>query len=470
MLKVFNTMTRQKETFEPITPGVVNMYVCGPTVYNYIHIGNARSAIAFDTIRRYFEYRGYQVKYVSNFTDVDDKMINEANKEGITVPELGDRFIAAFKEDTAALNIEPATVNPRATEHINEIIEFVQDLIDKDYAYPVDGDVYYRAHKFSHYGELAHLNLDDLEEGASQHTNDEETARKEDPVDFVLWKGAKPGEISWPSPWGAGRPGWHIECSVMSTHYLGETFDIHGGGEDLIFPHHQNEIAQSEAKTGKTFVHYWLHNGFVTIGDDNEKMSKSLGNFVTVHDILKTVDPQTLRFFMSTTQYRRPIQYTQQNLDTAERNLERLQTAYDNMGYRLKDAEAGNDPKVEQETRQIVADYIDAMDDDFNVQNGIAKVHELARLGNVYAERPVVFAGTLDFIRQTLSDLLSVFGIKFAAAATLDDDRIQALIDERLAARKSRDFLRSDEIREQLKSQGIILEDTPQGTRWRKEN
>lgn len=470
MLKVFNTMTRQKETFEPITPGVVNMYVCGPTVYNYIHIGNARSAIAFDTIRRYFEYRGYQVKYVSNFTDVDDKMINEANKEGITVPELGDRFIAAFKEDTAALNIEPATVNPRATEHINEIIEFVQDLIDKDYAYPVDGDVYYRANKFSHYGELAHLNLDDLEEGASQHTNDEETARKEDPVDFALWKGAKPGEISWPSPWGAGRPGWHIECSVMSTHYLGETFDIHGGGEDLIFPHHQNEIAQSEAKTGKTFVHYWLHNGFVTIGDDNEKMSKSLGNFVTVHDILKTVDPQTLRFFMSTTQYRRPIQYTQQNLDTAERNLERLQTAYDNMGYRLKDAEAGNDPKVEQETRQIVADYIDAMDDDFNVQNGIAKVHELARLGNVYAERPVVFAGTLDFIRQTLSDLLSVFGIKFAAAATLDDDRIQALIDERLAARKSRDFLRSDEIREQLKSQGIILEDTPQGTRWRKEN
>lgn len=470
MLKVFNTMTRQKETFEPITPGVVSMYVCGPTVYNYIHIGNARSAIAFDTIRRYFEYRGYQVKYVSNFTDVDDKMINEANKEGITVPELGDRFIAAFKEDTAALNIEPATVNPRATEHINEIIEFVQDLIDKDYAYPVDGDVYYRAHKFSHYGELAHLNLDDLEEGASQHTNDEETARKEDPVDFALWKGAKPGEISWPSPWGAGRPGWHIECSVMSTHYLGETFDIHGGGEDLIFPHHQNEIAQSEAKTGKTFVHYWLHNGFVTIGDDNEKMSKSLGNFVTVHDILKTVDPQTLRFFMSTTQYRRPIQYTQQNLDTAERNLERLQTAYDNMGYRLKDAEAGNDPKVEQETRQIVADYIDAMDDDFNVQNGIAKVHELARLGNVYAERPVVFAGTLDFIRQTLSDLLSVFGIKFAAAATLDDDRIQALIDERLAARKSRDFLRSDEIREQLKSQGIILEDTPQGTRWRKEN
>ncbi|WP_261810780.1 cysteine--tRNA ligase [Levilactobacillus humaensis] len=470
MLKVFNTMTRQKETFEPITPGVVNMYVCGPTVYNYIHIGNARSAIAFDTIRRYFEYRGYQVKYVSNFTDVDDKMIKQAKKLGITVPELGDRFIQAFKEDTAQLNIEPATVNPRATDHIPEIIEFVETLIDKGYAYPVDGDVYYRAHKFAHYGELSHQNLDELEEGASQHTNDEETARKEDPVDFALWKGAKPGEISWPSPWGAGRPGWHIECSVMSTHFLGDTFDIHGGGEDLTFPHHENEIAQSEAKTGKTFVHYWLHNGFVTVGDENEKMSKSLGNFVTVHDLLKTVDAQTLRFFMATTQYRRPIQYSQRNLDTAARNLERLQTAYNNMGYRLKDAEAGNDPKVEQEIRQITADYIDAMDDDFNVQNGIAEVHDLARLGNVYAERPVVFAGTLEFIRKTLSDLLAVFGVTFAEATELDDDHIQALIDERIAARNDRNFERSDEIREQLKSQGIILEDTPQGTRWRKGN
>ncbi|CAJ1226471.1 cysteine--tRNA ligase [Levilactobacillus zymae] len=470
MLKVFNTMTRQKETFEPITPGVVNMYVCGPTVYNYIHIGNARSVIAFDTIRRYFEYRGYQVKYVSNFTDVDDKMINEAHKEGITVPELGDKFIQAFKEDTAALNIEPATANPRATDYIQEIIEFVQKLIDKGYAYPAAGDVYYRARKFSDYGQLAHQNIDELEEGASQHTNDEETARKEDPVDFALWKGAKPGEISWPSPWGAGRPGWHIECSVMSTHLLGDTFDIHGGGEDLIFPHHQNEIAQSEAETGKPFVHYWLHNGFVTVGDENQKMSKSLGNFVTVHDLLKTVDPRVLRFFMATTQYRRPIQYTQQNLETATRNLERLQTAYDNMGYRLQDAEAGNDPKVEQEVRQITADYTDAMDDDFNVQNGVAEVHELARLGNVYAERPVVFKGTLEFMRRTLGELLSVFGVNLTEAAELDDDRIEALINERVAARKNRDFQRSDEIREQLKAQGIILEDTPQGTRWKKGN
>ena len=256
----------------------------------------------------------------------------------------------------------------------------------------------------------------------------------------------------------------------MSTHYLGDTFDIHGGGEDLTFPHHENEIAQSEAKTGKTFVHYWLHNGFVTVGDENEKMSKSLGNFVTVHDILKTIDPQTLRFFMATTQYRRPIQYSQRNLDTAARNLERLQTSYNNMGYRLKDAEDGNDPKIEQEIRQIIADYNDAMDDDFNVQNGVAEVHDLARLGNVYAERPVVFSGTLMFIRQTLVDLLSVFGVSLTEADTLNDDRIQALIDERLAARKNRNFERSDEIREQLKNQGIILEDTPQGTRWRKEN
>ncbi|GEO75240.1 cysteinyl-tRNA synthetase [Levilactobacillus namurensis DSM 19117] len=470
MLKVFNTMTRQKETFEPITPGVVNMYVCGPTVYNYIHIGNARSAIAFDTIRRYFEYRGYQVKYVSNFTDVDDKMINEAHKEGITVPQLGDKFIKAYKEDTAALNIQPATANPRATNFIPEIISFIETLITKGYAYPVAGDVYYRAHKFADYGKLSHQNIAELEEGASQHTNDEETARKEDPIDFALWKGAKPGEISWPSPWGAGRPGWHIECSVMSTHYLGDTFDIHGGGEDLAFPHHENEIAQSEAETGKPFVHYWLHNGFVTVGDENQKMSKSLGNFVTVHDLIQKVNPQTLRFFMATTQYRRPIQYTQTNMDTAARNLERLQTAYDNMGYRLKDAEDGNDPKTEQETRQLVADYIDAMDDDFNVQNGISKVYDLARLGNVYAERPVVFKGTVEFMRQTLVELLGVFGVKLTAATALDDDHIEALIQERVQARQDRNFQRSDEIREQLKNQGIILEDTPQGTRWRKVN
>ncbi|KRK99952.1 cysteinyl-tRNA synthetase [Secundilactobacillus odoratitofui DSM 19909 = JCM 15043] len=454
--------------FTPITSGIVNMYVCGPTVYNYIHIGNARSAIAFDTIRRYFEYKGYHVNYVSNFTDVDDKMIKAAKEANTTVPAIADRFIDAFMTDTTALNIEPATKHPRATENIKEIIAFIQDLVAKGYAYEAEGDVYYRARKFEGYGKLSHQNIDDLEVGASQHVDAEEVNRKEDPVDFALWKGAKADEISWPSPWGEGRPGWHIECSVMSTKYLGDTFDIHGGGQDLTFPHHENEIAQSEAKTGQTFANYWLHNGFVTVGDDNEKMSKSLGNFVTVHDILKTVDPQVLRFFMSTTQYRRPIQYTQDNLTDAQNNLKHLQTAYNNLTYRLKDAEAGSDPKIEQEIRQIEADFVDSMDDDFNVQNGIAQVYELAKLANVYAERPVVFKTSVAFILKTLTELVNVFGIVFKEES-LNDEGIQALIDERLKARQDRNFERSDEIREQLKAQGIILEDTPQGTRWHRD-
>ncbi len=370
--------------------------------------------------------------------------------------------------DTTALNIEPATKHPRATENIKEIIAFIQDLVAKGYAYEAEGDVYYRARKFEGYGKLSHQNIDDLEVGASQHVDAEEVNRKEDPVDFALWKGAKADEISWPSPWGEGRPGWHIECSVMSTKYLGDTFDIHGGGQDLTFPHHENEIAQSEAKTGQTFANYWLHNGFVTVGDDNEKMSKSLGNFVTVHDILKTVDPQVLRFFMSTTQYRRPIQYTQDNLTDAQNNLKHLQTAYNNLTYRLKDAEAGSDPKIEQEIRQIEADFVDSMDDDFNVQNGIAQVYELAKLANVYAERPVVFKTSVAFILKTLTELVNVFGIVFKEES-LNDEGIQALIDERLKARQDRNFERSDEIREQLKAQGIILEDTPQGTRWHRD-
>ncbi|QEA31998.1 cysteine--tRNA ligase [Secundilactobacillus malefermentans] len=468
MLKVFNTLTRQKEIFKSINPNVVNMYVCGPTVYNYIHIGNARSAIAFDTIRRYLEYKGYKVNYVSNFTDVDDKLIKAANEQHTTVPELADRYIAAFKEDTAAINIEPATKNPRATENIPEIIEFVKALIEKGFAYEADGDVYFRARKFKHYGQLSDQNVDELEVGASEHTDEAELEKKEDPIDFALWKSAKPDEISWESPWGAGRPGWHIECSVMSTKYLGDTIDIHGGGQDLEFPHHENEIAQSESKTGKKFANYWLHNGFVTVGDDNQKMSKSLGNFVTVHDIIKKTPPEVLRFFMATTQYRRPIQYTQDNLDDAANNLKHLQTAFSNLTYRLKDAEDGNDPKIEQEIRQIQSEYIDAMDDDFNAQNGISEVYELAKLGNIYAERGLVEKGTIEFILSELQQMVLVFGIQLQSTQ-LEDDGIQTLIDERLEARKNRDFARSDEIREQLKAQGVILEDTPQGTRWRRE-
>ncbi|WP_047998926.1 cysteine--tRNA ligase [Lactiplantibacillus herbarum] len=471
MLNVFNTLTRQKEPFKPITPGVVKMYVCGPTVYNYIHIGNARSAIAFDTIRRYFEYLGYHVDYVSNFTDVDDKLIKRAAADNTTVPAIADRFIEAFMADTTAINIEPATAHPRASENIPEIIAFVQDLITKGYAYESAGDVYYRARKFKKYGQLSDQRIDDLEVGASQHTADEETNRKEDPIDFALWKTAKPGEISWDSPWGAGRPGWHIECSVMATKYLGETIDIHGGGQDLEFPHHENEIAQSEAKTGKTFAHYWLHNGFVTVGDDNEKMSKSLGNFVTVHDIIKQIDPQILRFFMATTQYRRPIQYTQGNLDEAANNLSKLQNAYRNLTFRLTDAVAGTDEAVMAQLETLKMSFVTAMNDDFNVQNGIAAVYELAKLANVYAAQTEVQAATLTTLRDTLVTLASVFGVEFDEAANneLADADIQALIDEREAARQAKDFAKSDQIRDDLKAQGIILEDTPQGVRFRKE-
>ncbi|MFD0898565.1 cysteine--tRNA ligase [Loigolactobacillus binensis] len=467
MIQVYNTLTRQKEIFKPLTTGVVNMYVCGPTVYNYIHIGNARSAIAFDTIRRYFEFRHYHVNYVSNFTDVDDKMIKQARRDGITVPELAAKFIKAFDEDTAALNIEPATVRPRATENIPDIVAFIQVLLDKGYAYVAAGDVYYRARKFAHYGELSDQNIDQLEQGASEHTVDEETQRKEDPIDFALWKAAKPGEIAWSAPWGQGRPGWHIECSVMATKYLGDTFDIHGGGQDLEFPHHENEIAQSEAKTGQKFANYWLHNGFVTIGDDDEKMSKSLGNFVTVHDLIQQVDPQTLRFFMATTQYRRPIRYSEATLKEAANNLQKLRIALDNLSYRQKDVAAGLDPEIEQQLTKLTAAFIAAMDDDFNVQNGMTEVYELAKLMNIYSEQQVVREATLNHLLSSFTMWLQIFGVSFQPKALLAAD-IEQLLQDRQTARANKDYQRSDEIRDLLKAQGIVLEDTAQGTRWRR--
>ncbi len=469
MLTIYNTLTRKQEEFKPQTPGVVNMYVCGPTVYNYIHIGNARSAIAFDTVRRYLEFKGYKVNYVSNFTDVDDKMIKAAHEQGITVPQLADKYIQAFMEDTKAINIEPATMHPRATENIPEIIKFVQGLIDKGYAYEKDGDVYYRARKFKDYGQLSGQSIDDLEVGASEHVSADEINKKEDPMDFALWKAAKPGEINWDSPWGKGRPGWHIECSVMSTKYLGKTIDIHGGGQDLEFPHHENEIAQSEAKTGQKFVRYWMHNGFVTIGKDNEKMSKSLHNFITVHDIIKQVDPQVLRFFMATTQYRRPIQYSEDNLIDAKNNLEHIQTAFDNLTYRQKDAQDGADPVVTQKLADFKQSFTEAMDDDINVQNGITVVYELVKFANVYAQQKAVKAAALTEMKDLISELVSIFGVKLASSDNeLNDEHIQALIDERNEARKNKDFARSDQIRDELKEQGIILEDTPQGTRFKR--
>ena len=467
MIKIYNTLTRQKETFKPIEAGKVKMYVCGPTVYNYIHIGNARSSIAFDTIRRYFEYRGYEVNYVSNFTDVDDKIIKAAKEMQITAPEVAQRFIDAFKADTHALNIKEATLNPRVMDHIEDIIDFVQVLVEKGYAYESNGDVYYRTRKFKDYGKLSDQSIDELEIGASQRTGSEQ-AQKEDPLDFALWKKAKEDEISWDSPWGKGRPGWHIECSVMATKHLGDTIDIHGGGQDLEFPHHENEIAQSEAKTGHPFANYWMHNGFVTVGETQEKMSKSLGNFVTVHEIIQEIDPQVLRFFMATTQYRRPICYSEKTLQEAENNLQKLKTALENAQFRLDNAkdELANDAIHLDELAKLEEQFVAEMDDDFNAANGITVAYELAKWLNVYANNEEVSKPVLQQAIQQLQGWLGVFGIEFSQE--LLDDEIEKLIEERNQARKERNFARSDEIRDLLKAQGIILEDTAQGTRWRK--
>lgn len=467
-MKVFNTLTRQKEEFKPLVAGKVSMYVCGPTVYNYIHIGNARSVIAFDTIRRYFEYRGYDVKYVSNFTDVDDKMINEARKEHTTVGELADRYIKAFMEDTEALNIEPATLHPRATHEIQEIIDFVQDLIDKGFAYEVDGDVYYRAKKFPNYGQLSDQNIAELEEGASEHINEEEQNKKEDPIDFALWKAQKEDdEIAWDSPWGKGRPGWHIECSVMSTKYLGETIDIHGGGQDLEFPHHENEIAQSEAKTGQKFVNYWMHNGFVTVGKKQEKMSKSLHNFVTVHDILKQIDSQVLRFYMSSVQYRRPINYSEDGLKQAETVLKRYQNTLRNLDARLEDKQDTlEDSTLRDNLTQAKAEFIEAMDDDFNVQNALSVMYDLASTLNTHLQADKVDKPALKRAKKILIDWLEIFGVSFNEKQAENDDEIEALVAQRDEARKNKDWSESDRLRDELQAKGIVIEDTPQGTRW----
>lgn len=464
MLKIFNTYTREKEEFKPIHPDQVNMYVCGPTVYNYIHIGNGRSIVAFDTIRRYLEYLGYQVKFVSNFTDVDDKMIKEAARENITVPEVADKFIKAFYEDVAKLNVQKATINPRATDNIPEIIDFIKVLIDKGYAYESDGDVFYRARRFDNYGKLSGMDIDQLVEGASEHIGEAEFDKKQDPIDFALWKKAKPGEIKWDSPWGEGRPGWHIECSVMSTKYLGNNFDIHGGGQDLEFPHHENEIAQSEAETGEKFVNYWMHNGFVTV-ENNEKMSKSLGNFVTVHDLVKTTDPQVIRFFLSSTHYRRPLEYSQANLQKASDNLERIKTAYSNLQFRLNDASAKSDDSIAPAVDKIVSDYKEAMNDDFNVQNALTSIFELVNLANNYSSKDTINSDDTQKILDTLADLAGILGVKFDQQGKLSDD-IQQLVDQRDQARTDKDFATSDKLRDKLKEMGVILEDTSQGTRW----
>ncbi|PXY84915.1 cysteine--tRNA ligase [Lactobacillus melliventris] len=474
-MKIYNTLTNTKEEFKPIVPGQVTMYVCGPTVYNYIHIGNARSVIAFDTIRRYLEFRGFKVNYVSNFTDVDDKMIAEAQTEHLTVPDLAARYIKAYLADIAALNVEPATKNPRATHEITAIIKFIQKLIDKGYAYESDGDVYYHARKFKHYGQLSSQNISELEEGASKHINAAEQERKKDPIDFALWKKQKnSAEIAWKSPWGMGRPGWHIECSVMAIKYLGETIDIHGGGQDLEFPHHENEIAQSEAVTGKTFVHYWMHNGFVTVGSDAEKMSKSLHNFVTVNDLLQEVDPQVLRFFMASVQYRRQINYSAENLKQAQIILQRFKNTFNNLEYRLKDESVSEKSEsLAAKIKDTEQKFITAMDDDFNVQNALTAIYDLLPEINANINAKNADKDALKKAAKLLTSWLAVFGIDRQRLITAenqnDDEQVQRLIKKREEARKNRDWAQSDALRDELKQMGITVEDTPQGTRWLRE-
>jgi cysteinyl-tRNA synthetase len=465
-IQIFNSLTRQKEPFVPLEEGKVKMYVCGPTVYNYIHIGNSRPVIVYDTVRRYFQYAGYDVKFVSNFTDVDDKIIKAANELGEDVSQLTERFIAAYFEDITALGCKKADAHPRVTEHMDDIIEFIKVLIEKGFAYESQGDVYYRTRKFNGYGKLSHQSIDDLQVGARIEVGE----KKEDPLDFALWKAAKPGEIKWASPWGEGRPGWHIECSVMAREHLGDTIDIHAGGQDLTFPHHENEIAQSEAHNDKTFANYWMHNGYINI--DNEKMSKSLGNFILVNDIRQQIDPQVLRFFMLSVHYRNPINFAQDLVEAAKNGLERIRTAYANVQHRL--TATANLAEEKDEWLAKIAEqktlFEEAMNDDFNTANAVSTLFELARLANVYLQESNTSEEVLTTFVAVMDAIADVLGIGFAKEEELLDEEIDALLAERVEARKNRDFARSDEIRDYLQSLNIILEDTRQGTRWKRGN
>ncbi|HZK23054.1 MAG TPA: cysteine--tRNA ligase [Atopostipes sp.] len=469
MIQIYNTLTRNKETFVPIKEGKISMYLCGPTVYNYIHIGNARSTVAFDTIRRYFEYRGYEVTYVSNFTDVDDKIIQAAKELKLEAPQVAEKFIDAFFEDTEALAVRKADHHPRVMQTIPEIIELVQTLIDKGFAYESDGDVYYRTNKFEEYGKLSGITIDELKVGASERLEEANSERKEAPIDFALWKKAKEDEISWDSPWGKGRPGWHIECSAMAKKYLGETIDIHAGGQDLQFPHHENEIAQSEAATGKQFANYWMHNGFVTMGA--EKMSKSIGNVKLVKDLRETYDPQVLRFFLASAHYRRPLTYTEMALEDAKANVQHIKTAINNGWHRLKNTvnSLPSDKEKFAKIEEYVQQFTEAMDDDFQAQNGITVIYEMIRDLNVLIQQEEVSHKVLETFLTTLKQLLAIFGLEnLTETEELLDEEIDALIQEREQARTDKNFERADEIRDQLKEEGILLEDTAQGIRWKR--
>ncbi len=468
-MKIFNTLTRRKEEFVPLEEGKVKMYVCGPTVYNLIHIGNARPMIIFDTVRRYMEYKGYEVNYVSNFTDVDDKIIKKAIEEGVSAEEISTRYIKECKKDMADMNVKPATTAPQATQEIQGMIDMIQTLIDKGYAYPAaDGTVYFRVKKFKEYGKLSHKNLDDLQSGfRSLKVSGED--QKEDPLDFVLWKPKKEGEPSWPSPWCDGRPGWHIECSVMSKKYLGEEIDIHAGGEDLIFPHHENEIAQSECCNDKIFARYWMHNGFLNI--DNRKMSKSLGNFRTVRQIGEQYDLQVLRFFMLNAHYRSPLNFSADLMEAAKNSLERILEAAGKLSDRKDNAAAENITEEElallKEAEGFVTKFEAAMDDDFNTADALAAIFELVKFANtnVNENSSKEFAAGL---YEELFKLSDVLGLKIEKKEEILDKEIEDLIQERQAARKAKDFKRADEIRDELLKKGIILKDTREGVKWQR--
>lgn len=465
-MKIYNSMTRTKEEFVPIEPGKVKMYSCGPTVYNYFHIGNARPFIIFDTLRRYLEYRGYEVKFVQNFTDIDDKVIKKANEEGVTYDVIADRYIKEYFTDAQGLGIRPANVHPRATETMDAIIEIVQKLIDKGYAYAVDnGDVYFRTKKFKEYGKLSHQPLDELQAGARISVGE----IKEDPMDFAVWKGAKPGEPSWETPWGAGRPGWHIECSAMVNKYLGNTIDIHSGGKDLMFPHHENEIAQSECANGCEFAHYWMHNGFLTI--DNEKMSKSAGNFFMVRDAAKIYGYETIRMFMLSAQYRTPLNYSEDSLIMAKASLERLYTAAESLLFMLDKLEG--DSMTEDEKKTIDGfdahrqKFNDAMDDDLNTADALAAIFELVREINTVTKEPEHTKAFIQACFDAMMELCGVLGLVDHLEKKSIDSEVEELIEQRRAAKKAKNFAEADRIRDYLLNEkGIVLKDTRQGTQW----
>ena len=467
-MRLYNTMSKRKDEFVPVEEGKVRMYVCGPTVYNFIHIGNARPMIVFDTVRRYFEYKGYDVNYVSNFTDVDDKIIKKAIEEGVPAEEISQRYIEECKKDMDGMNIEPATTNPLATQEIDGMIDMISTLIEKGYAYEKNGTVYFRTRQFKDYGKLSHKNLDDLRSGnrALLVSGEDE---KEDPLDFVLWKPKKEGEPAWESPWSDGRPGWHIECSVMSKKYLGEQIDIHAGGEDLVFPHHENEIAQSEACNGKEFAKYWMHNAFLNI--DNHKMSKSLGNFRTVREISEQYDLQILRFFMLSAHYRSPLNFSAELMEASKNGLERIQNAADNLRYMMEQAKEESMTDAEKDnlakTKEFVTAFETAMEDDFNTADAIAAIFDLVK----YANTTATAEGSREYAKalyDLLVKLTDVLGLIVDKKEEMLDDEIEALIAERQAARKEKNFARADEIRDELAAKGIVLLDTREGVKWKK--